>query len=59
MTVPGLSTSDEPTTNPVLRRQIRRAQRIIEGENPDVRRRLWGYSEVVETQRHWIQAWRH
>ena len=59
MTVPGLSTSDEPTTNPVLRREIRRAQRIIEGENLDIRRRLWDYSEVVETQRQWIQAWRH
>ena len=58
MTVPGLSTSDEPTTNPVLRREIRRAQRIIEGENLDIRRRLWDYSEVVETQRQWIQAWR-
>ena len=47
MTVPDLSTSDEPTTNPVLRREIRRAQRIIEGENLDIRRRLWDYSEVV------------
>ena len=36
MTVPGLSTSDEPTTNPVLRREIRRAQRSIEGENLDI-----------------------
>ena len=58
MTVPGLTTSDEPTTNPVLRREIRRAQRIIEGENLDIRRRLGDYSEVVETQRRWIQAWR-
>ena len=58
LTVPGLSTSDEPTTNPVLRREIRRAQRIIEGENLDIRRRLRDYSQVVETQRQWIQAWR-
>ncbi len=59
LAVPGLSTGDEPTTNPVLRREIRRAQRIIEGENLDIRRRLRDYSEVVETQRQWIQAWRH
>ena len=59
LAVPGPSTSDEPTTNPVLRREIRRAQRIIEGENLDIRRRLRDYSEVVETQRQWIQAWRH
>ena len=58
MTVPGRSTRDEPTTNPLLRREIRRAQRIIEGENLDIRRRLRNYSEVVETQRRWIEAWR-
>ncbi len=42
MMVPGLSTSDEPTTNPVLRREIRRAQRIIEGENLDMSSRWQG-----------------
>lgn len=37
--------------HPVVRREIDRAQRIIEGQNFEIRKTLWGYSQVVETQR--------
>ena len=37
--------------SPVLAHEIARAQRIIEGETLDIRRRLWEFSAVVESQR--------
>ncbi len=49
---------EEPIESAVLRREIDRAQRIIEGENITVRRRLWDYTNLVETQRQHIQSWR-
>jgi preprotein translocase subunit SecA len=52
--------SDErgPVDDPLLAREIARAQRIIEGESFDIRRRLFNYSVLVEKQRHGIQGWR-
>ena len=41
----------EPIDNPVLVREIARAQRIIEGQNLEIRRTLSKYSSVVEAQR--------
>jgi preprotein translocase subunit SecA len=41
----------EPVDNPVIRREIARVQRIVEGQNFDVRRSLWRYSYFVEQQR--------
>lgn len=41
----------EPVDSPVVRREIARAQRIVEGQNYDIRRTLWRYSHFVETQR--------
>ena len=38
--------------NPVLRREVARAQRIAEGRNFEIRRTLWRYSHFVEQQRH-------
>jgi preprotein translocase subunit SecA len=35
----------------VIGREIARAQRIIEGQNFEIRRTLWNYSSVVEEQR--------
>jgi preprotein translocase subunit SecA len=46
-----LSASDEPIDNPVVRREIARAQRIIEGQNLEIRKTLWRYASVVEEQR--------
>jgi len=41
--------------SPVLAHEIARAQRIIEGESLDIRRRLWEFSAVVESQRFFFQ----
>ena len=48
----------DPVESPVLRREIDRAQRIIEGENFDARQRLWKYAALGETERQRIQSWR-
>lgn len=37
--------------NPLIRREIARAQRILEGRNVQRRRALWSYSHFVEQQR--------
>jgi preprotein translocase subunit SecA len=37
--------------NPILRRTVAQAQRIIEGQNFDIRHMLWRYSHFVEVQR--------
>jgi preprotein translocase subunit SecA len=41
----------EPVDNPVLRREVARTQRIVEGQNFDIRLNLWRYSHFVEQQR--------
>lgn len=45
---PGLS--DGPVENPVVRREVARAQRIVEGQNAEIRRTLSRYTAVVEKQ---------
>jgi preprotein translocase subunit SecA len=54
---PGAGTVEDP----VVRREIARAQRIIEGQNFDIRRTLWKYSQMVDEQRRMVyerrQAW--
>jgi preprotein translocase subunit SecA len=47
---------DEPIESPVIRREIARAQRIIEGQNFDIRRELWKYSRQLEDQRRAVQG---
>jgi preprotein translocase subunit SecA len=42
---------NEPSGDPLIRDQIARAQRIIEGQNFEARRTLWQYSWLVERQR--------
>lgn len=46
----------EPIDNPVVRGEIARAQRIIEGQNFEIRRTLWRYASVVEEQRRRLMA---
>ena len=46
---------DEPIENPVIRGEIGRAQRIVEGQNFEIRKTLWKYSHLVEQQRALIQ----
>jgi preprotein translocase subunit SecA len=41
-----------------LQREIEHAQRIIEGQNFDIRKSLWKYSSLIELQRKMIQDWR-
>ncbi len=42
---------EEPIDNPVLISEIARAQRIVEGQNVEIRKTLWKYAAVVEEQR--------
>ena len=42
--------SDAPVSNPVVLREVARAQRIVEGQNFEIRRTLAHYSAVVEEQ---------
>jgi preprotein translocase subunit SecA len=42
---------DGPVDDPIVRREIGRAQRIIEGQHFEMRRTLWRYSAMVEEQR--------
>jgi len=44
--------------DPLLRREIDRAQRIVDGQNIDMRKTLKRYSDVLEAQRQFIQDWR-
>jgi len=47
---------DEPIENPVIRREVARAQRIVEGQDLQIRRTLWRYSTPIEEQRQSLQA---
>jgi preprotein translocase subunit SecA len=42
----------------VLRTEIVHGQRVIEGRNLDIRRALWDYATLVETQRLIVAGWR-
>jgi len=47
-----------PVESRLLRTEIARAQRIVEDEGFELRRTLYGYSDIVEKQRRAIQRWR-
>lgn len=51
----------EPVDDPIVHREIARAQRIIEGQNFEIRKTLWQYSALVDAQRRAVyrqrQAW--
>jgi preprotein translocase subunit SecA len=49
---------DDPIDNPILIREIARTQRIVEGQNVEIRKTLWKYSAVVEAQRRSLMEWR-
>lgn len=46
---------DEPIDHPLVNREIARGQRIIEGQNFEIRKTLWKYSILIERQRKMIQ----
>ena len=41
--------------SPLVRREIARAQRIVEGQNFEIRRTLWRYASAIEDQRRAVQ----
>jgi preprotein translocase subunit SecA len=47
---------DEPIDHPVVLREIARAQRIVEGQNLEIRKTLSRYSAVVDDQRRLLMA---
>ncbi|MEO7271790.1 MAG: accessory Sec system translocase SecA2 [Vicinamibacterales bacterium] len=47
-----------PVVDPIVSREIARAQRIVEGQNFEIRRTLWKYSGLVEEQRRIVADWR-
>jgi preprotein translocase subunit SecA len=49
---------DRPVESRLLGTEIARAQRIVEDEGFQLRRTLFGYSDIVEKQRRAIQRWR-
>jgi preprotein translocase subunit SecA len=49
---------EEPVAHPVIRREVNRLQRIVEGQNRDIRKTLWRYSQLVEKQRKSLRDWR-
>jgi len=53
-----LQRDEGPVENDLLRRDICHGQRIIEGRNLDLRRSLWNYATLVETQRQIVAGWR-
>jgi preprotein translocase subunit SecA len=53
-----LARRDGPVEDGFLRRDIVHGQRVIEGRNLDLRRSLWRYAALVETQRRIVVGWR-
>ena len=47
-----------PIGDPIVAREIARAQRIVDGQNFEIRRTLWKYSALVEDQRRIVYDWR-
>jgi preprotein translocase subunit SecA len=47
-----------PINHPAIRGEVERLQRIVEGQNYEIRKTLWSYSSVVEEQRRSMQDWR-
>jgi preprotein translocase subunit SecA len=49
---------DEPIEHPAVRHEVERLQRIVEGQNYEIRKTLLRYSSLVEGQRRALQDWR-
>jgi preprotein translocase subunit SecA len=47
-----------PIDHPVVAREIARAQRIVDGQNLEIRKTLCRYASAVEDQRRWVMEWR-
>lgn len=42
---------EEPLSSPRIAKKVAQVQRIVQGQNSDLRRALWQYSSVIENQR--------
>lgn len=47
-----------PLEHTAIRTEVERVQRIVEGQNFEIRKTLWHYSHLVEQQRRTLQDWR-
>jgi len=45
------SKAEEPIDNPIVSREIVHGQRVVEGQNFEIRKSLWNYSFIMENQR--------
>ncbi|MEM7105528.1 MAG: accessory Sec system translocase SecA2 [Bacteroidota bacterium] len=48
-----------PATNKIIKREVDRVQRIVEGKNFEIRENLWKYADFIELQRLVIHNWRN
>jgi preprotein translocase subunit SecA len=48
----------EPIQSVLVRREIERVQRIVDGQNFEIRRTLWRYASAIEDQRRAVHEWR-
>jgi preprotein translocase subunit SecA len=48
----------DPISHSVIRREVDRLQRIVEGQNQEIRETLWRYSSLLEKQRATLHEWR-
>lgn len=48
----------EDLAHPIISREVARIQRIAEGQNFEIRKTMWRYSQMVEAQRQKLMAWR-
>ena len=48
----------DPLQSKVIQRAMARTQRIIEGQNSDLRRTTALFNNMIEKQRHYVHAWR-
>jgi preprotein translocase subunit SecA len=52
------SRQEGPVDHPIVMREIARAQRIVEGQNLEIRKTLWRYASIVDEQRRVLMEWR-
>ena len=50
--------SNQAIEMPLIRNEVARIQRISEGQNYEIRKTLWRYSQMVEAQRKKLMTWR-
>ena len=54
----GLLKQEGEVDDPRIRKDVVHAQKIIEGQNFEIRKSLWNFSSLIERQRKIVQEWR-